>query len=339
MGGEALYERYKGALKRGHVASLRGRLEDALVAYAEAAEIAPERATPHASAGTALLRAGHPAEAIPHFAAALDLVPGDDAALLGRAQALAVLGRRREAADAFDAVADARVAAGRLADAVDAARRALELAEGRARRRSLERLIEQLRFSEPDEPGRRALDQALRLLDGPAVTHPAAGLEAAGAGDRPPDEDAPLHERHPEPGANAAAAWPAPEAAATEAVAPIRAALDRDLPDDADADALAIVAELAVDDGQAAAALARLLDLAAVHRRDGNRDAALDDCYAALSLGPDDVDVHLALAELYLDRGWNALATEKLDLLERIAALDEDGAALARVAAARASAG
>ena len=39
MSGEALYERYKDALKRGHVASLRGRLEEALTAYAEAAAI------------------------------------------------------------------------------------------------------------------------------------------------------------------------------------------------------------------------------------------------------------------------------------------------------------
>ena len=56
MSGEALYERYKDALKRGHVASLRGRLEESLKAYAEAAAIAPERSTPHTSAGTALMR-------------------------------------------------------------------------------------------------------------------------------------------------------------------------------------------------------------------------------------------------------------------------------------------
>ncbi len=32
------YERYKSALERGHVASLRGTLEDALAAYAEAVQ-------------------------------------------------------------------------------------------------------------------------------------------------------------------------------------------------------------------------------------------------------------------------------------------------------------
>ena len=34
---DALYERYKDALRRGHVAALRGRLDEALAAYREAA--------------------------------------------------------------------------------------------------------------------------------------------------------------------------------------------------------------------------------------------------------------------------------------------------------------
>ncbi len=155
MSGEALYERYKDALRRGHVASLRGGLEEALTAYAEAATIAPERATPHTSAGTALLRRKRPADALRHYGVALSLAPRDEAALLGRAQALAALGRRPEAADAYDTLAEVRDGSGRLADAVDAARRALDLAEGRERRRSLERLIERLRAGEPGEPGRR----------------------------------------------------------------------------------------------------------------------------------------------------------------------------------------
>ena len=170
MSGEALYERYKDALRRGHVASLRGRLEEALTAYAEAATIAPERATPHASAGTALMRRRRPADALRHYGVALSLAPRDEAALLGRAQALAALDRRPEAADAFDALAEVRASSGKLADAVDAARRGLELAEGRERRRTLERLIVRLRASEPGEPGREALEQALRVLEGVAMT-------------------------------------------------------------------------------------------------------------------------------------------------------------------------
>ena len=46
MSSEALYERYKDALRRGHVASQRGRSRTALTAYAEAASIAPDRRHP-----------------------------------------------------------------------------------------------------------------------------------------------------------------------------------------------------------------------------------------------------------------------------------------------------
>ena len=112
MSSEALYERYKDALRRGHVASLRGRLQEALTAYAEAATIAPERATPHTSAGTALMRRKRPADALRHYEVALTLAPRDEAALLGRAQALAALDRRPEAADAYDALAEVRESVG-----------------------------------------------------------------------------------------------------------------------------------------------------------------------------------------------------------------------------------
>ena len=106
--GEALYDRYKDALKRGHVASLKGRLDEALDAYAEASRIAPERATPHTSAGTALLRRKRAADALRYFEAALTLAPRDETALVGRAQSLAALDRRREAAEAYDKLAEHR---------------------------------------------------------------------------------------------------------------------------------------------------------------------------------------------------------------------------------------
>ncbi len=182
MSGGGLYERYKDALKRGHVASLRGRLEESLKAYAEAAAIAPERSTPHTSAGTALMRRKRPADALRHYTTAVSLSPRDEAALLGRAQALTALDRRPEAANAFDALAELRATNGKLADAVDAARRGLELAEGRERRRMLEELIERLRASSPGEPGRLALERALQVLDGPAVAEAAAGGSGRGRG-------------------------------------------------------------------------------------------------------------------------------------------------------------
>ncbi len=97
-------------------------------------------------------------------------------------------------------------------------------------------------------------------------------------------------------------------------------------------------AEDAITAGAPAEALPLLLDLAAAYRRDGRIDAALDACYLALSLDPDDIALHLGLVELYEERGWTVLATEKLDLLDRLVALD-DGAGADRVAAARAARG
>ncbi|MEO5965922.1 MAG: hypothetical protein ABIR11_10695, partial [Candidatus Limnocylindrales bacterium] len=358
MSGEALYERYKDALKRGHVASLRGRLEEALTAYAEAAAIAPERATPHVSAGTALMRRKRPADALRHYIAALSLAARDEAALLGRAQALTALDRRPEAADAFDALAEARSGTGNLADAVDAARRGLELAEGRERRRMLERLIARLRASEPGEPGRIALERALLVLEGmavgptttarPATTgtppaparagagQPALGESPATTAGRPAEADpasvpatvdagtilepeaagaveaelpfddaaeAPTDGGPLEPVAPDAPARDVQVSEAARSLDHIRAALDRDLPRDADAAALGAAAEAAIDVGDAAAALERYLDIAALQRRAGRIDAALDACYLALSLDPDNVGLHLGLVALYDERG------------------------------------
>lgn len=329
MAGEALYERYKDALKRGHVASLHGRLDEALDAYAEASRIAPERPTPHTSAGTALLRRGRPADALRYYEAALAVSPRDEAALLGRAHSLAALQRRGDAADGFDTVADQRASGGRLADAVDAARRGLELAEGRERRRTLERLIERLRASEPDEPGRLALERALRVLEGRAITMPA------------PQAVPPAHEGISTPGPAAAPspdATPSVDAADQRADEPaIRPALDRDLPPDVDVRELGRLADAAVDNGDGAEVVERLLDLATAHRVAGRTHAALDACYLALAADPDHVGLHLALVQLYDDNGWSGLAGDKLGLLDRLVALDGDAAATARVTAARAA--
>jgi thioredoxin-like negative regulator of GroEL len=52
--------------------------------------------------------------------------------------------------------------------------------------------------------------------------------------------------------------------------------------------------------------------------------AAVDACYLAIGLAPSDPDLHLLLAELYLDRGWRTQAADKLLLLGRLADLDAD---------------
>ena len=368
--GEQLYERYKDALKRGHVASLRGRLDDALAAYAEAASIAPERSTPHTSAGTALLRRKRPGEALRHYEVSLRLNAQDEAALLGRAQALGALDRRPEAADAFDVLAELRAGSGKLSDAVDAARRGLEFAEGRERRRTLERLIERLRRSEPGEPGRLALERALRVLEGdavPVMVGEAADVSAADdeppAGEPPSEVQArvvdgagpvpdvrgepasgtgPAAHAEPEPGPEAEpGSGPEPAAAPGPAAVPepvrqpeptpvrrrVLSVLVRPLADVVDLEAMARDAEMTLDSGDPSAP-ARFLDLAAAYLRAGHENAAIDACYEALSIDPDDVGLHLALVQLFDDRGWTALATEKLDLLERLVGLGNDPAGL-----------
>ncbi len=301
---EDLYERYKDALRRGHVAALGGQLDEALSAYAEAARIAPERAAPHTAAGSALLRARRPGEAMPHFAAALLAAPHDEAALLGRAQALGSLGRRAEAASVYDLLAEVRAAGGRLADALDAARHGLELAEGRERRRTLELLIAQLRAQEPggDEPGgsgRAALARALQVLEGLALPTTPVGDAAS------------------------------PAIAGTTSV-PSEARAGADLAE------AAARAESAVAADDPDVAVGALLDLADAYARAGCLEAALDACYEGLAFDPDGVAVHLQLVELYAARGWATLAAEKLDLLERLARLEGDDDAAVRVAGTRA---
>lgn len=165
---EALYERYKDALRRGHVAALRGRLDAALVAYGEAADIAPDRTLPNSSIGQILQRLGRHDEALAAYAIALERAPRDESALAGRAEVLAGLGRRVDAAETLDLLAETQESAGRLADACDSARRALELAEARPRRRHVERLIARLRESPPDAAAAAALQRAIDIVGGAA---------------------------------------------------------------------------------------------------------------------------------------------------------------------------
>jgi hypothetical protein len=92
-------------------------------------------------------------------------------------------------------------------------------------------------------------------------------------------------------------------------------------------------AEDALYAGDAVAARDGLLAAAAAHRRVGRTVAAIDACYLALAVAPADVDLHLMLAELYLERGWRAPAVDKLLLLGRLAELGDDGATRDRLCA------
>jgi len=291
---EAHYERYKDALRRGHVAALRGRLDDALAAYREAARTAPERALPHSSRGAVLQRLGQHQEALEAYAAALERQPRDEAALAGRAEVLVVLGRRIEAAETLDRLAEALQLAGRLPEACDTARRALELAESRTRRELVMALTHRLQASPPDDLAVAALERALLVLEPP--TMPPA----------PPAVD----ERSSVP----------------VEIAPPAVETDRGIELTAEAEALVMA-------GDAPAARTQCLAAAAAHRAAGRADAAIDACYLGLSIAPDDAALHLTLAELYVERGWRGPAAEKLLLLGRLVELDEDHGSRQRLCA------
>ena len=283
---EAVYDRYKEALRRGHVNALRGRLEQAAVAYDEAATIAPERALPHTSLGSVFMKLGRTEDAVAAFSTALDRAPRDETALQGRADALAELGRRAEAAEAYGVLAEALDGTGRAAEALDAARRAIELAESKELRRHLESLAVRLREGQPDDAAQAALDRASAVLTG----------------------------RSPEDGAG-----PPDEAIADDAEGVPGAP-----PGPPDLDALTADAEAALDAGDDGLARERLIELARGRAAAGQPDAALDACSMALAIGPDDPDVHLAFVALYLERGWRSVAIEKVALLGRLSELTGD---------------
>jgi tetratricopeptide (TPR) repeat protein len=186
-----LYERYKESLRLGHVAVLRGALEEALEAYRAAASIAPSRALPHTSLGGVLLRLGHLEEALVEYAAAVARSPHDEGALLGQAEALTTAGQRVDAAQALDHVAEIQEAAGRLPEAADTLRRALELDEAPERARHQRGLLREIRLSAGDQAAEQLLARALRLRDEPsaaaigatraAITAPSGGRPIAAA--------------------------------------------------------------------------------------------------------------------------------------------------------------
>jgi tetratricopeptide (TPR) repeat protein len=279
----AVFERYKEALRRGHVASMRGRLDAALLAYADAVSLAPERALPHVNLASTLLRMGRNEEALVAYGKALERAPRDAAALTGRADAFEALARPTEAADTLDVLADAHEAEGRLAEACDVARRALQLAESKTRRRVVERLVRALRDGPQSEAVGATLERAIAVL---GVAPPAIEADAAPAD----GEGAPVD----------------PGVALAEAEDSLGG------PDEARTREL-------------------LIRAANAQRSAGHVDAAIDACYQALAVGPDDPELHVVLAELYVDRGWQVLAAEKLLLLGRLVELTGDTAARARL--------
>jgi tetratricopeptide (TPR) repeat protein len=293
----SLYEGYKEALRRGHIAAVRGRLDVAVVAYREAARIAPDRALPYVGLGGVLARLDRVEEALAAYRTALDRSPDDEGALRGRADLLATVGRPAEAAGALDRLAGVLEQAGRLADACDVARRALELAESRGRRRLVQTLVGRLREASGDQTAADALARALSVLEIDPVAAPAAaeGAEVEGA---------------------AVPAAPAPAV---------------NLPPRPDPLALGRAFEAALDSGNIAEARKQAVATASAHRTLGQFHASIDACYEALAVAPADPGIHFVLAQLYVDRGWRTLAADKLVLIGRLADLNGDTATRARL--------
>lgn len=315
---EALYERYKDALRRGHVGALRGRLGAALEAYGEAAAIAPDRPLPLVGIGGVLTRLGKVREALAAYDAALERSAADPGALRGRAETLVSLGDRLAAAETFDRLAEALDASGRLPDATDAARRALELAESRSRRAAMRALVARLRDASGDPTAAEALALASGVLDGRAAP---VAWRAAG-----PATDDDGRERGAEvggevgggPAAEADGDVVRPAEAPTAPFDPVRSRGE---------------VEDAIEVGDAIAARTAALDACGAHRAAGQPDAAIDICYLALAAAPADPGIHLNLAEIYLDRGWRTLAVDKLALLLRLVDLTDDAPARAGICA------
>ena len=137
---DPIFERYKEALKAGHVAVLRGRSDEAIAHYREAAEIAPDRPLPHTSLGGVLVREGRLDEALAAYSRALGRAPRDEAALNGRAEALLAAGRQAEAAEILERLADVQAKTDRRPEALATLRRAEALESSRARRRRIKEL-------------------------------------------------------------------------------------------------------------------------------------------------------------------------------------------------------
>ena len=361
----SLFEQYKAALRRGHVAALAGELEAALEAYRAAARLVPERALPIASQGTVLHRLDRWTDASEAYALALRMAPDDEATLRARALAREERGLRSGAADDFERLAFVLDIAGRSAEAAQAARRAADLGPSAARESLADRLaaaarpaadrlpvrppsdvadvagIEDVTAIEQDieqeaaddlgaEGARQTRDVEAMLVDEPqaspevaSATTVALAARIAELGTQPAwvevNKQVVLG-RHSQADGRA---WPG-----VDLPSPPPPPIEGPPPDPETL--LAEAADL-IAAGDLATARDRMLLASMVHRAAGRLDAALEVCVQLLTTAPGDPQVHLALANLQLDRGWTLLATEKIELLRILTTLTGDTQAQADV--------
>lgn len=312
---QPLFELYKDALRRGHLAVIDGRLEDALVSYREAGDMAPDRALPYASIATVLHRLGRSDEAIAAFDRALELAPDDDATRRARWVALEEMGR----------VVDTPFQSARVDADIGADAPAGAIAEASLEASTLDERLGLI----PDEgrpPGapdglhdafgdRRAGDEAPSVDDEADRVREGAEQIGFGPGFETPGPYLPFDETAGGEGA-AAVSWPA-----IDLPSPPPPPLVGPPPDPR---LLAEEAEVLADKGDLDGARELLLTVVEAHREAGRPDAALDACLQLLAMAPGDARAHLALAGLQLDQGWRAVATDKIALLLRLTALTGD---------------
>jgi tetratricopeptide (TPR) repeat protein len=89
--------RYKDALRRGHLAVMKGRPREAIEHYEQAGALVPERPLPFIAMGNVYLQMRQPEEALAAFDRALERAPSDRDAMRGKAAALEATGRELEA--------------------------------------------------------------------------------------------------------------------------------------------------------------------------------------------------------------------------------------------------
>ena len=344
-----LFDQYKAALRRGHMAALGGDLEEALDAYREAARLVPERTLPLASQGTVLHRLGRWPEAAEVFESALQHAPDDEPTLRARATAREERGMHSGAAADYERLAFVLDVAGRAPEAAAAARKATEL-ESNAARASLADRLERAAGPGGEQIGRLEAGEAATMSD--AAELAAAEIEgpeardADGNADADPDEDSAtgdqLEADESVVGADEPMFTPVVRRVVPETDAEVaRAAhnadastawpqMDMPTPEKQlvgpppDTEQLLNEASAMFDVGDLVGASERMLTAVAVHRAAGRLDAALDVCFQLLAIAPGDPHAHLAIANLQLDRGWTPLAREKIDLLLRLTSLTGD---------------
>ena len=346
----SLFDQYKAALRRGHVAALAGELDAALEAYLEAGRLVPERTLPIASQGTVLHRLDRWSEAADAFDRALKMSPDDEAALRARARARDERGLSSGAAADYERLAFVLDVAGKSPEAAEAARRAARLEPSAARDALADRL--QIAATQPADLAPAPAPRSFSDIQVSELDHAAVGLADESAELEAAEDDAD-DDLLDEPQATQASLALAARIAEL-GTQPKWVDMDGrtmgegeggewpaiDLPNQPDElvegprpdpETLLAVAADQLEAGDVQSARDLMLTAEMVHREEGRLDAALEVCLRLLAAAPGDPKVHLALANLQLDRGWTAVATEKLDLLVRLTALTGDTQAEADV--------